>query len=226
MEIRELAVRRTARIAELGTGVADPRALWVVVHGHRQLAHRFLRRFAHVDDGSRRIVAPEALNHFYLEDRGGRHGPEHPVGATWMTRHHREAQIGDYVAYLDAVAADLVSRTGGRVPLFALGFSQGQHTVARWCVLGDAPLRGAVFWGDVMPGDLPSAAAERLAALRCVCVRGAGDTHLTDELLAADARRWAAWGVEPEVVEHPGGHDLEAEALRRVMTALEDGRAL
>lgn len=226
MRIRELEVRRTARLAELGTEVAAPESLWVVLHGYRQLSHRFLRRFAHLDDGRRRIVAPEALNHFYLEDRPGRHGSEHPVGATWMTRHHREAQISDYVAYLDAVAAALRDEVSGDPPLFALGFSQGQHTLARWTVLGRARPRGVVFWGDVVPGDLPDEAGERFAATRCVQVRGRGDTHLTPELLEADDRRWAGWGVTPEIVEHPGGHEVEAETLGRVVRALERGEPL
>lgn len=222
MRERDLSVRRTARIVELGAEVARPASVWFVLHGYRQLADRFLRRFVDLDDGTRRIVAPEAPHHLYLEDRPGRHGPQHPVGASWMTRHRREVQIADYVAFLDAVAHDVEERVGGSPRRFVLGFSQGQHTAARWCALGATSLQGAVFWGDVMPDDLPADAGPRFARMRCVAVRGEGDRHLTPARLDADTRRWRAWGVSPERVVHPGGHDLEPEALARVMRRMEE----
>jgi predicted esterase len=226
VKTRHIEVRRTARVVELGASVAAPATLWVVLHGYRQLAHRFLRRFHHLDDGTRRIVAPEALNHFYLDERGGRHGPDHPVGATWMTRHDREAQISDYVAYLDSVVRRLRAEVGTATPLFVLGFSQGQHTVARWLALGETRPRGAVFWGDVMPGDLPPETGGRLGALRCVRVRGRDDGHLDPKLLAADAARWEAWGVAADTVTHPGGHEVEPASLARVVAALEGDHPL
>jgi predicted esterase len=143
-----------------------------------------------------------------------------------MTRHHRQAQIRDYVAYLDAVAVSLLDEAPGDPALFVLGFSQGQHTAARWTVMGHSRPRGVVFWGDVMPEDLPEQAAERLGETRCVRVRGRGDAHLNAGLLAADDERWREWGVAPDTVEHAEGHEIEAEALTRVVTALERGEPL
>ena len=78
--------------------------MWVVCHGYRQLARRFIREFQGIAGAERRIVAPEGLSRFYLDEEGGPHGPEARVGATWMTREDRIAEIDDYVAYLDALA--------------------------------------------------------------------------------------------------------------------------
>src|SRR5690348_9673298 len=100
-----IAVGRTARYVVLGSTAKTGglREVWVVLHGYGQLAATFARYFEILDDGTRLIVAPEALNRFYLT--GPTSGPanERPVGATWMTREDREHEIEDYVAYLDTL---------------------------------------------------------------------------------------------------------------------------
>src|SRR5919107_1722168 len=69
-------VRRTARYYTLGPTHGFPRELWVVVHGYGQLARRFIEWFAPLDDGTRLVIAPEALSRFYLEQ------------LTWEMRRH------------------------------------------------------------------------------------------------------------------------------------------
>jgi predicted esterase len=205
---------RTARVAHLGPRGARP--LWVALHGYRQLAPWFLRRFAPLDDGSRRIVAPEALNRFYAGDPDGRHGSETRVGATWMTREDRESEIADYVRYLDDV---LHAEGDGAHPL-VLGFSQGAHTAARWCLAGAVRPRAVVLWGEGLPHDVDRTA---LGARdhRWILVRGAADPtrdparEARDEVLLRDVG--AAW----EVVEHAGGHRVEGEALTALAARLE-----
>ena len=140
---RHLEVVRTARHWVLGEGAARSGEVWFVLHGYQQLARRFLERFEGLADGTRVIVAPEALSRFYKDQTPGRHGPESPVGAAWMTREDREREIGDYVRYLDALADRVLGplRPGPRVTV--LGFSQGVATAARWTVLGRTrPRRG------------------------------------------------------------------------------------
>ena len=56
-----IEVTRTARYWTLGAEDA-PTEVWFVLHGYRQLAERFLRRFVPLDDGSRLVVAPEGLS--------------------------------------------------------------------------------------------------------------------------------------------------------------------
>ena len=46
---------------------------------------------APLDDGSRLIVAPEALSRFYLGEVSQRPASERRVGASWMTREDRPA---------------------------------------------------------------------------------------------------------------------------------------
>lgn len=228
-ETHHISVRRTALYCTLGGG-ADVRSVWYVLHGYRQLADRFIRRFEPFASQSRVIVAPEALNRFYLDDDDGlkRHGPDSPVGATWMTRHDREAEIDDYVAYLDELDGALAM--GPDVRRVVLGFSQGAATAARWSVLG-AGGRGAggaggadrlVLWGGVLPPDLPiEAHAARLQSLRPVIACGERDPALSIERAHAEVARLAEHGIAATVMTHPGGHLVTTDAVKRLAALVE-----
>ena len=56
-----IEVPRTARYYMLGDGHRGG-DLWVVLHGFGQLAGDFIEYFVELNDGSRTVVAPEALN--------------------------------------------------------------------------------------------------------------------------------------------------------------------
>src|SRR5215213_7354677 len=125
MHEHHLSVTRTARYYTLGPLDGAPREVWVVCHGFGQLASRFLRHFDAIDDGTRLVVAPEALQRFYLDELKIP-AAERRVGATWMTREDRLADINDYVGYLDALCEELFRRVPrGSARLVVLGFSQG-----------------------------------------------------------------------------------------------------
>ncbi len=216
MHERHLVVTRSARYAVLGEEHALPAECWFVLHGYGQLAPAFLRAFRPIDDGTRRIYAPEALNRYYLE--GGVHGPTSPVGATWMTREDRLTEIADYVRYLDTlyhhVLADL---DRGAVRVVALGFSLGAATAARWTACGAARVDELVLWGAGAPPDLPlAAAAKAWAATRVSLVYGRDDPHFDEPRALAEAERLRAFGVAPSIVGFDGAHALDADTLHRL----------
>lgn len=219
-EERHLEVTRTARYAVLGPadGADAVAEVWLVLHGYRQLAGRFLRRFRALDDGTRLLVAPEGLSRFYLDDDGRRHGPGHRVGASWMTREDREAEIRDYVAYLDRLTDRVfsgVNRDSVRFRL--LGFSQGCHTAARWAVMGGVPPDQLVLWGAYLPPDLPEGAARaRLGSTSLLLVRGEDDRHADAELARREAERLETWGVSARILPYAGGHVLDDDVLVQV----------
>lgn len=224
MREHHLQVPKTARYWTTG----DPEGaddVWFVLHGYMQLARRFLRRFEPIAGPGRLIVAPEGLSRFYVRSGGGRHGAESVVGASWMTREERLTEIADYVAYLDRLGERLFERIGrGSVRLVVLGFSQGVATAARWAVRGAWPADVLVAWGDSLPPDLDEQQARsRLAALDLVMVRGAGDATRRPGEEAKDEARLRTWGVEARILDHPGGHRVEEEALLRLAGAVRDG---
>jgi predicted esterase len=218
MREHHIEVTRTARYHTLGDPARPLRQVWFVCHGHGQLAARFLRRFQPIDDGSRLIVAPEALNRFYVDGASGPHGPDSRVGATWMTREDRLAEIDDYVRYLDALYARTFEEVDrDAVEVFALGFSQGAATVSRWAAFGAARLDRLVLWASFLAHDLVlDAAADRLRALRPILVAGEEDPYAPPAAAHAEADRLRALGIDATVLAFSGGHALDDATLRRI----------
>src|SRR3954470_10374247 len=174
-----IEVPRTARYYVLGDATGGD--LWIVVHGFGQLAGDFIEYFVEINDGSRVIVAPEALSRYYTASQSVPNA-ERPVGATWMTREFREAEMRDYVRYLDLLHAELSRRFRPRRTI-VIGFSQGGATASRWIANGVSEIHTLVLWGATLPPDLDLAAARaKLEASRLKIVIGR-----TDQYISADA---------------------------------------
>lgn len=213
-----IEVPRTARFSYVGGGEGVGE-LWIVLHGYRQLARFFLARFVPLAGPGRRIVAPEGLSRFYLDEAGGPHGPEHRVGATWMTREDRESEIRDYVRYLDRLHLRLRQEDGGApTARLVLGFSQGVHTAARWVAHGEVSPALLVLWGASLPGDLDmDAFARRMEGNEVILVRGEADRLHAQEAEARDLERLQEVGVRVRPLRHPGGHRVDAGVLRALV---------
>lgn len=222
--VHHLQVPRSARYALLGEPGPGIRELWVVLHGYRQLAPRFIRRFAHLARPWRLICAPEALNRFYVGDAPGRHGPDAQVGGTWMTREDRKTEIADYVRYLDRLHEHLQRLLPAPVPVVGVGFSQGCHTLARWAGYGSARPGTVVFWGEVLPPDLdPVKARHGFGEARLISVQGREDTHITPDLLSREASQWAGMGLIVERRWHELGHVVEPGTLEALAREISVG---
>jgi len=205
MQEHRITVSRAARYFTLGQ--AD-REVWFVLHGYGQLAARFLRHFEPLDDGTRSIVAPEGLSRFYLTESP----TERRVGASWMTKEDRLAEIEDYVRYLDAVYDD-VSRTldPTRINVTLLGFSQGSATACRWFTMGKARFKRLIVWGGEVPPDVELSRSTRLSL-----VYGSRDEYFTPKVVNATEARLREHGVACELVPFDGGHEIDATVLKRV----------
>jgi predicted esterase len=221
---REIRVRRTARFcvrgAAGGAGVPAPRELWVACHGYAQLARYFIRSFEAIDDGTRLIVAPEALNRFYAGRAPGEPAHRSRVGGTWMTREARDHDIADYVAYLDDVVAHL--RAEGLdpdLPAVALGFSQGAATVSRWAALGNTRLRHLVLWGAGVAHDL-ELRPDVFGGAELLLVAGTADPQLDAARVTSERARLHEAGLPHALVEYDGGHAIDPVALADVATRL------
>jgi predicted esterase len=224
-----IQVRRTARYTVLGPNDGGVRELWFVLHGYGQLAAQFLRVFEVLDDGTRLIVAPEALNRFYLAGVESAPAAERAVGATWMTREDRVSEIDDYVAYLDAVSVTVRSDfRGDATPprIVVLGFSQGTATAARWVAQGALPPDDIVLWGGVLPPEIDLSAADspvRRASLRIVI--GSHDRFASSDRLADEERRMSNANVPYQLIRYEGGHGIAKHALVDLARDLSTARA-
>src|SRR5437764_13612911 len=184
MHEHHIGVSRTARYFTLGESLRGVAEVWFACHGYGQLAARFLEKLRVLDEGRRHLVAPEGLSRFYLTESP----TERRVGATWMTREDRLAEIDDYVRYLAAGYADVFRRIDrARVTVHALGFSQGAATVSRWTAMGKSRIDRVILWGGEFPPDLDLTGAEvagRLRAARLTLVFCCSDEYITPKVLA------------------------------------------
>lgn len=211
-----IVVPRTARYYTLGPTHGFPREVWIVCHGYGQLAGRFIKQFARLDDGTRLIVAPEALSRFYLDpiaDR--RHQREPRVGATWMTREDRDAEIEDHVRYLDLVSGEVRQHLAGASPrIVVLGFSQGTATVCRWLAASRLRADHLVLWSGSIPPELELASwAARLRDASITLIAGDSDELVTPAAVTAEAERLSVAGVEFTAQRFAGGHTIDGDAL-------------
>ncbi len=211
-----LSVTKTARYHTLGELTEATREVWFVCHGYGQLASFFIKHFTDLDDGTRYIVAPEALSRFYLGSPGER------VGATWMTREDRLAEITDYVAYLEQLQGrvfSVVSRE--KVTVTVLGFSQGAITASRWLAQGTLAADRFIVWGGELPHDLDlDRYADLFRRMRFAVVYGTQDQFVTEEKAAELKNRIAAHAIPCRFVSFEGGHRMNREVLQAVATEL------
>jgi predicted esterase len=190
--------------------------VWVVCHGHGQLAARFLSRFRPLQRDDRLFVAPEALSRYYLTPpQAGPHAPNAPVGATWMTSEDREHEIEDYVRYLDSLHDEIFSIVPReKVRLWVLGFSQGAATVARWVARGHVDPDRVVLWSGVLPPEMNAESAAALARRAPLTVLlGLQDEFANPELVAAQKARLSELRVPHETIRFEGGHEIVPDAL-------------
>jgi len=221
-----LRVQRTARYYLLGGGGGGGerarqhgvRAIWFVLHGYGQLAGEFIRYFADLADDETLIVAPEALNRFYLVSVDKTPARDRPVGATWMTREDRDSEIADYVELLDGLYDELAAgaaRDG--VPVNVLGFSQGAATATRWAAHGRSSLARLVLWGGLVPPDTDLTSGH--GALRNVpltLVVGRRDHYIDDAALAAERARLDRAAIPHDLIQFEGGHVITRAVFPRL----------
>ena len=211
MQEHRITVSRSARYFTLGR---PDREVWFVLHGYGQLAARFLRHFGPLDDGTRLIVAPEALSRFYLSEAPA----ERRVGASWMTKEDRLAEIDDYVRYLDAIYKDVLrSIDRAKIHVTALGFSQGATTACRWTTVGASRLDRLIVWGGEVPSDVDLPRAARL-----ILVHGSGDAFFTPKVVAATEVRLREHGIPYDLVSFDGGHEIDAVVLKNLALTADE----
>ena len=215
-----LRVQRTVRYYTLGASTGAPKAIWFVIHGYGQLAGQFIRYFADLAADDVLVVAPEAMNRYYLVTPDKTPARDRPVGATWMTREDRESEIADYVEYLDTLFDEVASEAvkfGARVNV--VGFSQGTATASRWATHGRATLHRLILWSGLIPPDTDLThghSALRHTALTLVL--GTSDHYVDEKMFAAERARLDAARIAHDVVRFEGGHVIDRSVFPRLQS--------
>lgn len=218
MSEHHIAVARTARYFVTGEPSSSIRDVWFVCHGYGQLASDFVKEFDCIASPERLIVAPEGLSRFYVPAGEGFHGPDAKIGATWMTREDREAEISDYVAYLDRLYDSIfeqVDRGGARVTV--LGFSQGGATANRWLTRGKARADRLLMWGCLLASDADlNHAATYFRDTELSIIYGTRDQFANTGMIADYEKLLREHSVPYRLETFNGGHRMDRDTLKRL----------
>jgi predicted esterase len=213
-----LRVQRTARFYTLGGESPERRSIWFVLHGYGQLAGEFVRYFSDIAGPDALIVAPEALNRFYLVSVDKTPARDRPVGATWMTREDRASDIADYVEYLDVLYDEVVGTDASSdVGINVIGFSQGAATATRWITHSSRRLDRLILWGGLLPPETEVAPGQALRRARLTFVVGNRDQYVTDASLAGERARLDTAELPYDVIQFEGGHAINRAVFPQLL---------
>ena len=210
VEEEHIKVTRNARYYKLGEISGLTKNVWVVLHGHKQLAGRFIRIFHELTELGDMVIAPEALLRFYVEGDYG------DVGATWMTKEDRESDIADYVNYLDLLYEKEISTQKDKFVfnVTALGFSQGAATLSRWLALGRSKVDKAIFWCGNIANDVDYSKSQSFKSTEIQLVFASNDPYFPGDYYKTQVSLLEQNGIEPKVHIFEGGHEINMKLIR------------
>lgn len=192
---------------ELGN-LIDPENIWIVCHGYAQNAESFIQSFHSLDLKKNLIIAPEGLSRFYRRGFAGE------VVSSWMTRLHRETDIKNQIAYLDAIAEAHKDLIENSKKIVAFGFSQGAATVSRWKDQTEVKISDLILWGGIFPPDLSVDFFDvKSKGLKTKVYIGKEDPFFKEKSKPGWLVQLEAL-ANVELVLYDGGHDIYPEPLR------------
>lgn len=198
-----IQVTKTARYFTLGELNENTCEVWFVLHGYAQLAADFIQDFEVLNDGTRFIVAPEGLNKFYARGFVGK-----PV-ATWMTSEDREAEIADYINYLQVLYQSLNINLQAKV--FVLGFSQGVATASRFIHHTQQKVDAFVIYAGEIAAELIDPLSSKIKSLPVTYITGKNDPFITPE---KHQRVYELMHqLNAKIIEFDGGHEINKDVL-------------
>jgi predicted esterase len=213
----ELEFNFKARYYTLGSIKPDTKGIWFVIHGYGQLAKYFIKKFQILESHKICVVAPEGLSRFYLENfEAGKGRNNDRVGATWMTKENRQADIHNYITFLNKLYQHILA--GRKLPTTILGFSQGAATASRWALGPQIDYQQLIIWSGVFPPDMDIASAHaKLKDKEVKFVYGNKDPFLTDARFVEMEEIRKQLKVEVSTSTFDGGHEIDESALLQLL---------
>lgn len=205
MKTNYIQTSKTARYYTLGKFDESTDEILFVLHGYGELASEFISKFTSLENGKRFIIAPEAMNRFYLRGLYGK------VGATWMTKEDRENEIKDYINYLDNVYNLLLQNKTSGVKVRLLGFSQGGATASRWFTETECKIDELILWGSSVPHDINYSKLKSKLTSKLIYIIGDKDKFITKEKLTEELELLDQNKIDYEIKKYSGKHDILPE---------------
>ncbi len=212
LETKNISIQKTARFFLIGKPSEKIKSVLIVLHGYGQLAEVFIKYFGPIKNETTLIIAPEALNKFYIKGFSGK------VGATWMTKEDRENEIKDYVSYLDAVYDDVI-KFGliSTATIAVLGFSQGTVTACRWLSKGKSKVDRLILWGGGIPPDVDLELSNELFnSIQLTIVVGDKDEFISLDQIEKEEQRLKKNNIKYSLMLFEGKHIIKKETLLKL----------
>lgn len=212
MQKHQISIQKTAQYVTIGNLNELTENVWFVIHGYGQLAEHFIKKFKVLDDGKTVIIAPEALSRFYLNGFTGR------VGATWMTRHERDAEIIDYINYLNLLYKTIFQDTDiSKLKIHVLGFSQGTSTVARWCMNEAIKYDRLILWAGYFGNGIADVIDPiKLIEKEVILCYGKADEFLVKIDVEQYEKDIQQVIPQVQIYTFEGGHTIDKELLLKI----------
>lgn len=200
---KHISFTQRAPYLRQGTG----NKLLYVLHGYGQLAKFFIRKFQPAEALGYTVVAPEGLHRFYLEGTTGR------VGASWMTKENREQDIANYIAYLNAIQAELTAEKDWD-EIVVLGFSQGVATAFRWLAESDIKPSKFLICSGLVPPDVDLQIKKDIFnPIKMSYFSGVNDPYRTEASVQEFYDAVASSKLDMELVNFDGVHEVYVKGV-------------
>ena len=213
---KSIEISKKARYFTIGNSSNEISKVWFVLHGYAMLSEFFIQKFKNLDDGKSLIIAPEALNRFYID------GSYNRVGASWMTKEERENDIDENINYLNSVLENIIKEIGhNNFELNILGFSQGGATACRWVFSSKIEVKNLILWaGDIPKDTLIENNKSKWSSINTHLVMGQQDPLINDKMKAKFLNLVKEYKLDYKLTMYDGDHRIYPDVMLKLAQKL------
>ena len=213
---KSINVNKKARYYQIGTASKSISKIFIVLHGYAMLSEFFIQKFKNLDDGNTLIIAPEALNRFYIDSNYGR------VGASWMTKEERESDIEENIEYLNSLIKTVCDEIGHyNFKMNILGFSQGGATACRWIFSSKMKVDNLILWaGDIPKDTMIEENKSKWNSFNTHIVMGKQDHLINDKMKAKFLKLILDYKLDYKLTEYQGDHRIFPDIMLKLARSL------
>lgn len=214
---KTLQIEKKARYFQLGNPGNDTSIVWVVLHGYGMLSEFFIQKFKKLETKNTLILAPEALNRFYIDTNYGR------VGASWMTKDERQDDIKENIKYLNSLMDQVIKEIGhNRFKINVLGFSQGGATACRWLFKSGLKFENLIMWaGDIPKDTLTEDNRLKWNDMNTHLVMGKKDELINEEMKAKFLKLVTEYKLDYKLTLYDGDHRIYPDVLMELIKSFD-----
>ena len=181
------------------------------------LSEFFIQKFKKLENKNTLILAPEALNRFYIDTNYGR------VGASWMTKDERQDDIKENIKYLNSLMDQIIREIGhNRFKINVLGFSQGGATACRWLFKSGLKFENLIMWARDIPKDtLTEENRLKWSDMNTHLVMGKKDELINEEMKAKFLKLVTDYKLDYKLTLYDGDHRVYPDVLMELIKSFD-----